>query len=75
MCDIIAGIPDDIGAYADRMYNLLEEGQKADEELIKARNEVCGGCVKNSGGTCLACGCYCIIRSMKKSARCPDLRW
>ncbi len=75
MCDIIGSIPGDIGVYADRLYNLLEEEEKADEDLIRSRNTVCEECVKNVGGTCLACGCYCIIRSMKRSSHCPDLRW
>ena len=75
MCDIIASIPGDIGAYADRLYGLLKEDERAGEDLIKERMQVCEGCAKNSNGTCLACGCYCLIRSIKRDSICPYKKW
>lgn len=75
MCDIIASIPKDVGAYADRLYSLLPEKERAGENLIKERTNVCEGCGKNSEGTCLACGCYCVVRVMKKDNHCPVNKW
>jgi hypothetical protein len=75
MCDIIASIPKDVAAYADKLYSLLPEKERADEGLIRKRMEACEGCDKNSGGTCLACGCYCAVRVMKKDNHCPGNIW
>ncbi len=75
MCDIIASIPQDVGTYADKLYRLMPEGERAGEDLIKDRMKTCEGCDKNSTGTCLACGCYCLVRSMKKDAHCPKHHW
>lgn len=75
MCDIIASIPEDIGEYADKLYRLMKEDERACEDTIKDRMSVCEGCEKNTGGTCLACGCYCLIRTMKKDNRCPKKKW
>ena len=75
MCDIVRDIPSDIGEYADRLYAALDEDERADEELIRSRLSVCEGCDRNSLGTCLACGCYCLIRSFARSQRCPKKKW
>lgn len=75
LCDIINGIPDDIGEYADKLYNLLDEKDRAGEELINLRLSVCEGCDRNEGGTCLACGCYCVVRSFAVSKHCPKKKW
>lgn len=75
MCDIIASIPQDVGTYADKLYRLMPERERAGEDLIKDRMKTCEGCDKNSTGTCLACGCYCLVRSMKKDAHCPKHHW
>ncbi len=75
LCDIFDSIPGDISAYADRLYSLLDEKEKADSALMKQRIAVCDECDRNSAGTCLECGCYCIIRSMKQDNRCPVDKW
>ena len=75
LCDIFRDMPTDITEYADRLYDLLEEGEKAGDELMNERLKICSTCGRNSQGTCLACGCYCIIRSMKKSEHCPKKMW
>ncbi|MCR5421224.1 MAG: DUF6171 family protein [Lachnospiraceae bacterium] len=75
MCEIYADIPEDIGLYADRLYALLEKNERADKELMDSRLKVCEDCIKNNQGTCLCCGCYCVIRSMKKSSHCPLEKW
>ena len=75
LCDIIDGIPDDIGEYADRLYSLLDEDERAGKELMDERLNVCGECERNADGTCLECGCYCIIRSFAVSKHCPVDKW
>ncbi|MCR4807297.1 MAG: DUF6171 family protein [Lachnospiraceae bacterium] len=75
MCDIIASIPSDVGAYADKLYSLLPDGERAGEELIRDRVGICEECDKNTAGTCLACGCYCAVRAMKKDNKCPKKKW
>ena len=75
LCDIFKEMPRDINAYAQRLYDLLDDKEKAGDELIKERLEICSACDRNSQGTCLACGCYCIVRSMKKTVHCPHKKW
>ncbi|MCR5507411.1 MAG: DUF6171 family protein [Lachnospiraceae bacterium] len=75
LCDIAAGIPDDIGRYADRLYALLPESERAGGELMDSRLAVCNDCNRNSDGTCLECGCYCVIRSFAVSKHCPVGKW
>ena len=75
MCDIIASIPADVGACVDKLYNLLPEGERSSEDLIRERIRVCDECDKNTAGTCLACGCYCAVRAMKKDSACPKKKW
>ena len=75
MCDIIASIPEDVGAYADKLYSLLSEKDRSSEDLIRERIGVCDECDKNASGTCLACGCYCAVRAMKKDNACPKKKW
>ncbi len=75
MCDIIASIPKDVGAYADKLYSLLPERERAGEELIRERTGICEECDRNASGTCRMCGCYCAVRAMKKDNKCPGHRW
>ena len=75
MCEIIKNIPEDIEEYAEKLYSLLDEDERADKELIGSRLDVCGKCEKNVAGTCLACGCYCLVRSFARSQRCPKKKW
>jgi hypothetical protein len=75
LCEILKSIPQDIEEYADRLYSLLDEDERADRELIESRLAVCNVCEKNAAGTCLACGCYCLIRSFARSQQCPKKRW
>lgn len=75
LCEIIKNIPDDIEEYANRLYSLLDEDERADRELIESRLAVCDKCEKNVSGTCLACGCYCLVRSFARSQRCPKKKW
>ena len=75
LCDIVDSIPVDIGEHADRLYSLLDDDEKAPEVLIKERLSVCDECERNMGGTCLECGCYCIIRSFAVSKHCPVGKW
>ena len=75
LCDIFDSIPSDIGAYADRLYLLLDEKERAGSELINDRLSVCKDCDRNADGTCLACGCYCLVRSFAVSSHCPKKKW
>ena len=75
ICDITKDIPSDVSEYTDKVYALLDKKERAEEELINDRLKICATCGRNSQGTCLACGCYCIIRSMKASAHCPKRLW
>ena len=75
LCDLIDDIPEDVGEYAQKLYDLLEPRDRADEALIRERLAVCGACPKLSADTCLACGCYVLIRASAKSSRCPKKRW
>ena len=75
LCEIVKSIPKDIEGYADRLYSLLDEDERADKELIEARMSVCENCDKNVAGTCLSCGCYCLVRSFARSQHCPRKKW
>lgn len=75
LCDIVADIPQDVGEYAQKLYDLLPPGERAGEEMIRSRLDVCAACPKLSIDTCLACGCYVLIRTSAKSSRCPKKRW
>ena len=75
LCEIVKNIPDDIEEYADRLYRLLDEDDRADRELIGSRLKICDACEKNVQGTCLACGCYCLVRSFARSQHCPKKKW
>ncbi len=75
LCDIMADLPDDVTEYADRLYSLLDEKDRADEKLIRERLGICEQCPKLVLGTCLSCGCYVLIRASAKSSRCPKKRW
>ena len=75
LCDIVAGLPQDVTEYADRLYELLDEKDRAGEDLIRKRLSVCEGCEKHVLGTCLACGCYVLIRASAKGSRCPKKKW
>ena len=35
LCDIVAGLPQDVTEYADRLYELLNEKDRAGEDLIR----------------------------------------
>ncbi len=75
LCEILDGIPEDIGGYGDKLYRLLKKKDRAGEELMKKRLTVCGSCEKEVNGTCLSCGCYTLYRVMKKDQQCPDKKW
>lgn len=75
LCEIVKSIPEDIGAYAERLYSLLDEDERADSGLIKTRLDICEICEKNVAGTCLACGCYCLVRSFTRGQHCPKRKW
>lgn len=75
LCDIIADIPEDISEHADRLYSLMGDMERADEVLLKERLSVCDPCQKRVKDTCLACGCYTLLRAMAKDNRCPEKRW
>lgn len=75
LCEIVKNIPEDIEGYAERLYLLLDEDERADGDLIKSRMTVCEQCEKNIAGTCLACGCYCLVRSFARSTCCPKKKW
>ncbi|MBR4719443.1 MAG: hypothetical protein IKP31_04270 [Lachnospiraceae bacterium] len=75
LCDIIDSIPEDIGEYAEKLYGLLDENERAGEELIRSRMDICEECDRNMHGTCLACGCYCLIRCFAVAQRCPKKKW
>lgn len=75
LCDIMADLPRDVTEYADRLYELLDEKDRAGEDLIRKRLAVCEGCEKHVLGTCLACGCYVLIRASAKGSRCPKKKW
>ena len=60
-----------IGAVLDG----LAPGIPVDEDLIRKRLSVCEGCEKHVLGTCLACGCYVLIRASAKGSRCPRKKW
>ena len=75
LCGIFSELPENVTDYADRLYRLLPARERAEEPLMKERLKVCEGCEKCNSGTCLACGCYTIIRVMKTDTRCPDKKW
>ncbi|MCR4798189.1 MAG: DUF6171 family protein [Lachnospiraceae bacterium] len=68
-------VPEDIAEYADRLYRLLDTKDRAADSLMEERLLICEKCEKHEGGTCLSCGCYTIVRVMKKDSRCPQKKW
>lgn len=75
LCEIRKDISEDVGEYAQRLYDMLPEKERSGEDEIQERLSVCESCEKYVGGTCMACGCYPLIRAMAKKNRCPDARW
>lgn len=59
----------------ERLINLMEESEKAEETLYQERLNQCKTCEKLVAGTCLVCGCYVELRAAAKSGRCPDHYW
>ena len=75
LCEILDGIPEDLKEHGDKLYRLLPEKERAEEELMKRRLSVCGECEKETEGTCLSCGCYTLFRAMAKDQKCPNKKW
>ncbi len=58
-----------------RVIRLMKPQEKAGEEEMARRLEICKECDKLEMGTCLACGCYVELRSALKNGRCPYKKW
>lgn len=59
----------------ERLIDLMEESEKAEETLYQERLIRCKICEKLATGTCLACGCYVELRAAAKGGRCPNHYW
>lgn len=71
-CDIEnATTPENIRAAVDRLKTLMPENEKCPEDMYIKRLESCAGCDRNSGGTCLECGCFVEIRALQIDFHCP----
>ncbi len=75
LCDILGSIPEDVAPYAQRLYDLMPQGERADESLMKSRLDICNSCEKRQNSTCLKCGCYIQVRVLGRENRCPAKRW
>ena len=75
LCHLSPDLPEDVRASAERLYSLMDEKERAGEDLIRQRLEVCASCPRKAGDTCLSCGCYVLIRTLSKSSRCPSGYW
>lgn len=71
-----------IGQQAKDYLALIEKNKAATPEKYRAapkvydhRIEVCEGCEKLSGPTCMACGCYVELRAIRKDSKCPYKKW
>lgn len=59
----------------ERVINLMEESEKAEETLYQERLAQCKTCEKLVTGTCMVCGCYVELRAAAKEGRCPNHCW
>ncbi len=75
LCDILGNIPEDVAPYAEKLYNLMPDNEKAAQDLMKKRFDVCSVCEHRQASTCLKCGCYVEIRILGKANRCPAKKW
>ena len=74
-CGILGDLPGDVASYAKKLYDMMPESQRADEDLIEKRLKICSECKKRQDQTCLECGCYIQIRSFAKANHCPVKKW
>lgn len=58
-----------------RFVAAIKDEDRADEELVNQRLEICRQCEKLNAGTCLKCGCYVEIRAALMRGRCPAKKW
>ena len=75
LCHLSPDLPEDVRALAERLYSLMDQKERAGEEMIRQRLGVCAVCSRKAGDTCISCGCYVLIRAMSKNSRCPLRHW
>lgn len=49
----------------------IDTGMKVDDTTYKKRLDECEECSDLMNGMCRHCGCFCIIRAIKKNQYCP----
>ncbi len=75
MCELAKDTSGEIQACAEKLYLLLDENDRAGDELIRRRLDICMECDKRSEDTCLKCGCYVLIRAIAVKSVCPAKKW
>ncbi len=58
-----------------KVIRLMKPHERASEEVIAGRLQICRECDRLEMGTCLACGCYVELRSALKNGKCPYKKW
>ncbi len=52
---------------------LMNEDERAEEQVQRERLVICQGCDHLNSGTCGLCGCYVELRAAKKRMSCPHV--
>lgn len=50
----------------------IEEERKVEEEVYQSRLANCEMCEHLMNGVCRFCGCFCVVRAIKKEQYCPS---
>ena len=58
-----------------RELERMSDKLRVDDDVYRARLDVCMSCDKLVGGSCMACGCYVELRAAASTARCPRKKW
>lgn len=68
---------EELAAKLGEWLAVIPDGQRADDETVRARLAACRECPHLADGLCGLCGCYVELRAARRSQRCPDLppRW
>ena len=56
-----------LGQYIDS----IADEDKVSQEIYEKRLSVCDGCESLRGGLCGFCGCFVVVRAIKKKMYCP----
>ncbi|MCR5743131.1 MAG: DUF6171 family protein [Lachnospiraceae bacterium] len=58
-----------------RELERMSDKLRVNDDVYRARLDVCMSCDKLVGGSWMACGCYVELRAAAVTARCPKKKW